>query len=342
MKKALLLIWLLLALCLPWSGFSSDENALQVLVDNALAGSTVLIPQGVYRGGLVINKPLVLRGLEKETTIIEAISDSGDFDVIHLNASNVHFSHFTIQDFWLAVRASSNCVIEDINFKDCKSAISCCDCHNVTLRNNKVWTTYRLQSRVHISSSSNVTFANNNITNTDLYFGHFNHDSLISGNTIAFRKWGLILQDSWNNTITRNTFHDLYYGLECSYKLDANPWLPDPSNNLIYFNNFIDNWVQARISFDAVDRWDNGTHGNYWSDYKGEDLDSDGIGDSPYYIGYYNRDYHPLMTDPPPGLPVEEKTMCQFYYGLLVTVVTIKIVYPNGYVASRSIRTVIN
>jgi nitrous oxidase accessory protein NosD len=44
--------------------------------------------------------------------------------------------------------------------------------------------------------------------------------------------------------------------------------------------------------------WDNGTQGNYWSDYNGTDANHDGIGDTPYSIDVLDRDRFPLMQSP--------------------------------------------
>jgi nitrous oxidase accessory protein NosD len=47
--------------------------------------------------------------------------------------------------------------------------------------------------------------------------------------------------------------------------------------------------------------WDNGTVGNYWSNYTQKypnvrEVGSSGIGDIPYVIGTNNTDFHPLIT----------------------------------------------
>lgn len=46
----------------------------------------------------------------------------------------------------------------------------------------------------------------------------------------------------------------------------------------------------------AINAWDDGSEGNYWSDYKGLDENGDGIGGNPYIIDENNRDNYPLLT----------------------------------------------
>lgn len=81
-------------------------------------------------------------------------------------------------------------------------------------------------------------------------------------------------------------------------------------NNQVYRNNFIANAEQAEEQHSDVTRWPidayyssvNNTWyqplpvgGNYWSDYRGTDVNGDGIGDTPYHIIENYTDQYPLM-----------------------------------------------
>jgi hypothetical protein len=75
--------------------------------------------------------------------------------------------------------------------------------------------------------------------------------------------------------------------------------------NVLSHNNFVDNSINA-AGAGAASFWNKGSpsEGNYFSDYNGTDrywghyqneTGSDGIGENPYEISDYNRDYYPLM-----------------------------------------------
>ena len=67
------------------------------------------------------------------------------------------------------------------------------------------------------------------------------------------------------------------------------------SNENMIFHNCLINSSIPEIFQSERDMWDNGNEGNYWSDYNGTDTNSDGIGDTPYYIDSNNTDHYPLM-----------------------------------------------
>ena len=108
--------------------------------------------------------------------------------------------------------------------------------------------------------------------------------SIIGNKIMNNSEAGIHIVDSSNNTIHDNTIAKNSIGV----------WIPTESslNNTLYHNNFIDNPTQAQ-SFAFTTKWDKGTEGNFWSDYTGEDLDSDGIGDT--LLPHLDVDYYPLM-----------------------------------------------
>ncbi len=63
-------------------------------------------------------------------------------------------------------------------------------------------------------------------------------------------------------------------------------------NNTIYRNNFNNTKQVLGI---AANIWNSNGEGNYWGDYRGQDLNLDGIGDQPYVIDESNKDNYPLM-----------------------------------------------
>jgi len=98
---------------------------------------------------------------------------------------------------------------------------------------------------------------------------------------------GTSLYNSDNCKIINNTFKENKIGI----------YVDDASNdNIIYHNNFKDNYQHAYDNGSNIwnDSYPSG--GNYWDDYTGEDNDGDGIGDTPYDIpGGSNQDLYPLM-----------------------------------------------
>jgi len=125
---------------------------------------------------------------------------------------------------------------------------------------------------------------NNTITDCDIYDN---------------RGSGINIQSGSNNIITGCDIHNNNRGVA----------IQSASNNLVYLNIFRDNEYQNAFDDWPNNMWDNGTVGNYWDDYHGEDADGDGIGDKPYYIpgDGGGRDRYPLMN---PTDMTPPKTTC--------------------------------
>jgi parallel beta-helix repeat protein len=138
----------------------------------------------------------------------------------------------------------------------------------------------------------------------------------ITNNTISGSAWAAYFKDYCSLIIRNNEINDNWVGIWAEPSTDSIIESNTISNNLcgiyldcshnkIFHNNFISNTIQ--IYGYGINQWDDGypSGGNYWSDYTGEDYysgvnqnipDSDGIGDTPYYIDWRNQDNYPLMS----------------------------------------------
>jgi parallel beta-helix repeat protein len=144
-----------------------------------------------------------------------------------------------------------------------------------------------------ISVDSNCIIARNNITSngpkTSAFQGAglsiFRNNCTILDNYISKNNFGIWTYWGKENTIVGNTV---------AYNNNEGIRFQGPAeNNLIYHNNFIENngddvqvTVNTHFNDPLYNSWDNGTEGNYWSDYKS----------TPYIISDKNQDNHPLLT----------------------------------------------
>ncbi len=132
---------------------------------------------------------------------------------------------------------------------------------------------------------NNITY--NNLAGINLTSS--SNNNLIENNNISSNnKTGILITDDSNdNLIIRNNItNNLEVGLK----------ITDASGNQIHHNNFINNTQNAYDSTIALNDWDDGAEGNYWSDYLGTDDDNDGFGEDPYVIsGGGSRDWHPFI-----------------------------------------------
>ena len=152
------------------------------------------------------------------------------------------------------------------------------------------------------------------------------HNNLIEGNTFNNNSAdaSLVLFGSDNNTILENSLNYNHRGINLWFSSDTiisrnflkfnynGIWIYEGCRrNIVYLNCLYNNSIPANED-GSWNHWDNGTVGNYWSNYTGVDIDENGIGDTPYNItkSIYNsevtnQDNFPLMECPLP-VPVQD------------------------------------
>jgi parallel beta-helix repeat protein len=186
----------------------------------------------------------------------------------------------------------------------------------------------------------------------------FTQNCIIANNLIVDNAKGIYFYASSGNQIAGNNITGNGYAIFISgatFTFYMATGHTPSSGNVFLSNNFADNnqtvydvadasnfqWQIEKPSV-SLNVWDNGTMGNYWSDYNGTDTNGNGIGDTPYNVYSKNNDNYPLMkpveipvfpepTPTPPNMgptspPNQENPLTQeqlAIFGLAVTVAVI-------------------
>lgn len=167
------------------------------------------------------------------------------------------------------------------------------------------------QRGIFLYNVSDSTISNNNVTENEISGLSFSTgtNAFTSGNFISKNNIGIWLGDTSQSIIIEN---DVIKNRLEGIRIDGYA-----KDNRIYLNNFADNnnnsnqvsikgvWVYkgdkgynesspefSQFIAGYANKWDNGTVGNYWSDYSST---ADG---ATYKIDDNNHDYHPLLTPP--------------------------------------------
>ena len=148
-----------------------------------------------------------------------------------------------------------------------------------------------------LSGSSGIIISENRITNnTRGIYLQGGSDNYIYGNDIiGHAQYAIRIHFSAeNNVIYDNNIvdNDLTYYSGASLLISGGS-----QNNIFYHNNIIGHSPLVYFENDMMpNSWNNGSVGNYWSTYTGQDSDENGIGDTPYNMSSVNVDYYPFMS----------------------------------------------
>ncbi len=234
---------------------------------------------------------------------------------VMVNSINLSYSGDGIQ-----IIASSDVFVEDSTVNATSPVgLTGLDSENLTISGNRLIPLFGIG--ISLAHCSNVIVEGNIIQFPNLK-GFLSDgvqlvntsNSTIEGNYVSNYSYaGISMRDSTDDTISRNTVFSFItlFGSGTPYGILIEQTGPDPTHNLvigntiadnvvglwaspgntIYHNNFLNNFQETRGSGNV---WDNGAgQGNYWTDYKGNDTDGDGVGDT--LLPHLGLDQYPLI-----------------------------------------------
>jgi len=163
---------------------------------------------------------------------------------------------------------------------------------------------------VALDDVSNVTVKNMNVFGfgkPDIALDECSQCSVLNATAGFLGVWGgteneiadnnigeLQLEATKNDTITRNSITDILIFEDSNDTLIINNdiyrifFRDNNDGNTFLENNFWcgkgDPYAQNFFEFVGTNFWDNGSVGNYWFDYGGNDADHNEVGDTPYFI----------------------------------------------------------
>ena len=202
MKKLALLLYFLFANIL-------FANILQDAIDKAPVGATLKLPKGIYKGGIIINKPISIIGQEKGV-IIDGLNNG---IVIKVRSSYVTLKNLTV--------INSGSQYEKLDgaisiVKDKMGKLTQCEVSHCTIKN--------CLFGIDMQMTDNSLISDNNITSKDLPLGlrgdglrlWYANDNVVKNNSLI-KSRDMVVWYSHGNLIENNYGRENRYSLHFMY-----------------------------------------------------------------------------------------------------------------------------
>jgi len=300
-----------------------DENfsSIQDAVNAAKAGDLIEVKGGIYHENIVVDKKLDLEGLGEPN--VDAGGQGSTFALrasgVTLNGFVITGSRNLPGQMEAGIKILfSNCTISNNEITGNVNGIILDGSNGSAINNNRVHG--NKEQGIYLTNSQLDALTGNNVSNngpdrggTGIYlYMRCNYNSVEDNEVHNNGLDGIMISSSDNNTIQHNNVSGNGEGgihLNCgslnntvtmnnASKNQFGIYLTSAMSSWIYLNNFFNNTENSR-SWSSTNFWNsrwpvsygynssNYTNytGNYWSDYSGNDLNDDGLGEESYPIG---------------------------------------------------------
>jgi nitrous oxidase accessory protein len=217
-----------LLLLAPFSLLSA--SVLQDAIDKAQPGSRLELPAGVYRGNIVINKPLILDGKDQKA-IIEG---DGNGTVISIRSSGVTVKNLTIRgsgdqhekvDAGISISKATQCRVENNKIVDCLFGIDLAQVSDSEINGNYIESKpFALGMRgdgVRLWYSNDNHLSRNHLYKSRDFVVWYSHGNLIEKNMGEYGRYSLHFMYTGKNIVKDNIYKHNSVGIFFMYSQDT-------------------------------------------------------------------------------------------------------------------------
>lgn len=306
-------------------GSGDQYTSITAAVNAAQSGDTITISAGTYSENVVVTKSVTIKAASPGSTVVTASDPSKDVFVVQAanvriegltitgatGASGIHVDHNSAcvmsdisahgNDRAIYLDGATNCEVSSSNLADNGYGVYCDNASNNTISSivatGEQGNGKALGDGIYMYYSDANTINHSNLSANHVYGISLYHSS---GNTITNNSIlnnqdiGVRLRESNNNTLTFNTISgNVNLGVlsitETGDKIYLNNFISQPNTVSEAVENSLSSPQQLFYTFGGAIH--HGYMGNYYSDYKGSDVNGTGVG-SPASA---NGDKNPLV-----------------------------------------------
>jgi nitrous oxidase accessory protein len=213
----------------------NNYTRIQDAIDNATDGDMIYVFSGTYNENLRIDKTLLIKGENENTTIING---NGTTTTIFICADTVQITDFTITNsLWIntgiEIYNADHCRLTHTIILDCDCSIQLEAVNENTIDNNTIRGEHSRKYGIELLHSGSNLIIRNDITNTSHpFYLEESTDNILSNNILTQNGYGIWLEESQNNSIVENTItHSEHFCI----------LIKSSKNNLIMKNQISDN-----------------------------------------------------------------------------------------------------
>ncbi|MCB4743616.1 MAG: nitrous oxide reductase family maturation protein NosD [Sulfurovum sp.] len=208
----------------------SQKSILQEVIDQAKSGSKLDLPSGIYKGNIIINKPLILDGKD-QNAIIEG---DGNGTVITILSSGVSLKNLTIRhsgeahervDAGVALKHVEQCHIENCKIVDTLFGIDMEQVNRSEISGNYIESKpFDLGLR---GDGIRLWYSNDNHLNKNYLYRSrdfvvwYSHGNLIENNKGEYGRYSLHFMYTGKNIVKNNVYKHNSVGIFFMYSQDS-------------------------------------------------------------------------------------------------------------------------